>query len=247
MPATASSDLKALRTEIHVWLAATDAPDAAARLDDYAAMLDTDELARCHRFRFERDRRLYLVAHALVRRALSHYAHADPSDWRFARGAHGRPEIAAPVLPVCLRFNLSHTRGLAACVVTLDQDCGIDVESVGARRNMPAIAARMFAAPEQRDLQSLQGRAGYAERFFTYWTLREAWCKARGTGLADADRATWFERRGDRDVVLHAAGGSGAGDWQCASLQPTTGHRLAVVVRRVGRTERPVVCRELTP
>jgi 4'-phosphopantetheinyl transferase len=237
--------LAALESEVHVWLARPD----AARCADCIALLDAGERARYRRFRFPDDRYLFLVAHALLRRALSRYVDVEPSAWRFGRRAHGRPEIVAPYLPVRLRFNLSHTAGLAACVVTLENDCGIDVEGVAERRNMPGIADRMFAGPEQRDLRARAGEADYTERFITYWTLREAWCKALGTGLAHTDRRVWFEPLGGSDVRIHGTHGpgEGAGRWQCVMLQPTATHRLAVVTARTSAADMPVVCRFIEP
>lgn len=81
------------------------------------AGLSDDERARHARFRFESDRDIYLVAHALVRRMLARIAGAPPESFGFVAGEYGRPEIAAPQLAKALRFNLStfesrrHRRG----------------------------------------------------------------------------------------------------------------------------------------
>ena len=40
-----------------------------------------------------------------------------------------RPELDANICALPLRFNLSHTDGLAACTVTLRRDVGVDVEA----------------------------------------------------------------------------------------------------------------------
>lgn len=238
MSAQSASFLDALASEIHVWLAR---PIPAAGGDGQLALLDADERARYRQLRFAEDRRLFLSAHVLVRRALSLYAAVEPADWRFTSLAHGRPEIAAPALPVRLRFNLSHTAGLAACVVSVDADCGVDVECIAARRNLPGIAARVFAQQERCDLAARADRADYVDRFYIYWTLREAWYKALGTGLAHADRSAWFEP--ERDCTLHA-GGAGS-DWQCTVSRPTDDHRLAIVQRVSDGLHRRVVSRFL--
>jgi 4'-phosphopantetheinyl transferase len=236
--------LDALAAEVHVWLAR---PDPVRYGAAQLALLDATEQDRYRRLRYPDDRRLFLTAHVLVRRALSLYTVVDPAAWRFASHAHGRPELAAPALPVNLRFNLSHTAGLAACVVSVDEACGVDVERVTARRNLPGIAARVFAPPERRDLEARGDGRDYVDRFYTYWTLREAWSKALGTGLAHADRSAWFEP--DGVCTLHAgrAGTVPGGDWQCAVLRPTGDHRLAVVQAVGAGGRRPVLCRFLVP
>jgi 4'-phosphopantetheinyl transferase len=242
--ATTTSYLDALATEVHVWLAR---PDPVRYGAAQLALLDAAEQDRYRRLRFPDDRRLFLAAHVLVRRTLSLYAAVEPAAWRFASRAHGRPEIAVPALPVNLRFNLSHTAGLAACVVSVDEACGVDVERIAARGNLPGIAARVFAPPERRDLEAREGGTDYVDRFYTYWTLREAWSKALGTGLAHADRSAWFDP--DGVCTLHA-GGKGipsGSDWQCAVLRPTGDHCLAVVQDVGDAGRRPVRCRFLVP
>jgi 4'-phosphopantetheinyl transferase len=243
------SRLQALESEVHVWLATpacvADPVQQARRI----GMLCATERDRYRRLRFDADRRLFLVAHALVRRVLSSYANVDPAAWAFGSATHGRPEIAAPALPVRLRFNLSHTGGLAACVVTPGSDCGVDVERIVERPRMLAIAAKVFAEPERRELHRLQGTPACRERFYAYWTLREAWCKARGTGLAQSDRSVWFEPQRDGCARVHGAAGREAGDggWQAVLLRPTVEHMLAVAVHDAGGPGKPVVCRFIDP
>ena len=100
-----------------------------------------------------------------------------------SRNVHGRPEILdRPAGVPDLRFNLSHTDGLIACAVTIGREVGVDVEHVG-RRLTHDIAGRFFAPREVADLKSLPV-AEQPRVFFDYWTLKEAYIKARGFGLA---------------------------------------------------------------
>jgi 4'-phosphopantetheinyl transferase len=240
---TAAATAGQLESEVHVWLARPDDAADLPRLAERIAILSADECERYHRLRFSRDRHLFLVAHALVRRVLSRYVPVEPSAWQFTRNEYGRPEITGSALPVKLRFNLSHTDGLAACVVTLENDCGIDVETRAARRRMQGIAEKVLAEPEQRDLREREGTAGYPERFLGYWTLREAWCKALGTGLAHMDRSVWFDLDTEGCCSIHGADAPGAGHWHAELLSPTAEHVLAVAVHSDDGVKRPVVCR----
>ena len=63
-----------------------------------------------------------------------------------------------------------------------NREVGIDVESVGRRVEMLALSRRFFAVSEHAGLEDLGGEE-QRERFFTLWTLKEAWLKARGLGL----------------------------------------------------------------
>jgi 4'-phosphopantetheinyl transferase len=147
-------------------------------------LLDGAERARADRFVFARDRETFTVAHALLRRVLSRYAEVPPRDFCFDLGPQGRPELSAGLrsqLPP-LRFNLSHTHGLAAVAVTLERDIGVDVETL-ARPAPLEIIDHYFAPAEVAALRALP-TAEQSERFFVYWTLKEAYIKARGLGLA---------------------------------------------------------------
>lgn len=169
--------------EVHVWTAVPDQvsePAARARCE---ALLSADERDRMQRFRFERDRQIYLVAHALVRTALSRYATCAPAAWTFITGAHGRPEIAPGTCALSLRFNLSHTHGLVAVAVALDRDVGVDVEHLYPRSFDLGVAEHFFAPAEVATLRAQPAEA-QRDRFFAYWTLKESYIKARGMGLA---------------------------------------------------------------
>ena len=86
-----------------------------------------------------------------------------------------------PLPPV--RFNLSHTDGLAVCAVVLKHDIGVDVEHRQRRVVSENIARRFFSPSEVREFESLPERM-QQDRFFQYWTLKESYIKARGMGLS---------------------------------------------------------------
>ncbi|MDX1697079.1 MAG: 4'-phosphopantetheinyl transferase superfamily protein [Thiohalobacterales bacterium] len=220
-----------LAGEAHVWLLRPEtvrAPDAIAAAE---AMLSPDEVRAHRRLRFEDDRHLYLVSHAMLRRVLSRYDNVAPAAWRFSRNRYGRPEIATPRPALPLRFNLSHTPGLVACIVTHTLDCGVDAELIRPRRYMTGVATRMFAGAELQALQSLEGDARL-ERFFTYWTLREAYGKACGRGLAGAaGRHYRFEGSGDAGWQIRFGTATAEGDgWRFAVRRINDTHMLSVAL-----------------
>jgi 4'-phosphopantetheinyl transferase len=168
--------------EARIWYARPEkfaAPDRTAALE---GILGPDELARRARFRFPEDRQLYLVAHGLLRISLGQLLGADPAALRFQAGPHGKPQLAWPT-GAPLQFNLSHTRGLCAWVVTRDCAAGIDVEDRRRLRDVQAVGARSFAPSEWADVRTRSGE-DQRQRFLAYWTLKEAYLKARGVGLS---------------------------------------------------------------
>jgi 4'-phosphopantetheinyl transferase len=220
-------------SEVHVWYLDPDAPDAERLRAAHWDVLSADEREAYNRLRVEGSRQQYLVSHALLRAVLSRYAAVAPRDWLFAKNAHGRPEIAAPPGAVPLRFNLSHTRGLVACGVTLRRDIGVDVEHVHERPRHLALARRFFAAAEA-DALAAWPAAGRDTRFLEYWTLKESYIKARGLGLSLPLRRFAFELRPDSPV--HVSFDRELRDdpqqWQFALLRPTEHHVLAVAAKR---------------
>jgi 4'-phosphopantetheinyl transferase len=208
---------------LEVSFARPEALDDPARRAAALALLTDEERERIARFHFERDQRLHLAARALLRRSLSRRAPVPPGAWRFRAGPHGRPEILAPPSP--LRFNVSHTRGLAMVAVVARRDVGVDVERIPEAAPLDVVD-RCFAPPERAAVRGAppgeQGR-----RFAEIWTLKEAYVKARGLGLSLDLGAFAVDPAPPRMVR-----GADAGEWQLELLAPTYGHRAAVCVRR---------------
>jgi len=145
------------------------------------ALLSAEERTRHGRLHFARDRAAFLLAHALLRSLLSELIGGEPASHRFEAGPHGKPALA-PAVPA-LDFNLSHTTGLVACALAWQAPVGVDVEDASRRVDLDGVGRRVFSAAEQAVLAGLP-EEGQADRFFEYWTLKEAYMKARGLGFA---------------------------------------------------------------
>ena len=147
------------------------------------ALLSPEERAKADRFAFADDRDGFVAAHALLRATLSGFFARPPQDWTFVTNAWGKPRIDASDASARLSFNLSHTRGHVAVAVALDREVGVDVERVAPSRADEEVARQLFAPAEFADFQE-EPEAGRAEAFFDYWTLKEAYIKAVGLGVA---------------------------------------------------------------
>jgi 4'-phosphopantetheinyl transferase len=220
---------------VHLWYTLSDDIAPPAALDSYLGLLSQEEHARHARFLNERARHEYLITRALCRTVLSRYADVAPADWRFQVNPWGRPEIALPAAGH-LRFNLSNTRGLVVCAVALEGDIGVDVEAVDRAGGLLEIADRFMAAPESAAIRALPPDS-QAHRFFIYWTLKEAYIKARGMGLSIPLDKFWFLLDGEASaasgprLVLAPEMDDDASGWSFAQFQPTDRHLLAVARR----------------
>lgn len=201
--------------------------------ESYSRWLTSEEKARGARFALEKDRRLHLLARALVRTSLSRFSDVDPAAWRFAQTAHGKPEIVSPVpAGAALRFNVSHTPGLVACAVVRAHDIGIDVECLARSSATVGLARRFFSASEADSLAGLDPPLRPA-RFLSLWTLKEAYLKAKGFGLSlalDSLRAV-AEDDGTLRVDLRLDVEPEPGAWSFLPFRFGTRHCGAIAVR----------------
>ena len=207
-------------------------PDAAsaAEIAAWIAILSPEEQDRAARFRFDADRAAFVAAHALKRRMLSERAPLPPGAWRFVAGPAGKPALdPAHDLP-WLRFNLSHARSLVACAVAVGEDIGVDVESLDRRPPAAGLAARWFSPEENAFLAPLPEPAR-TEAFLRLWTLKEAFVKATGDGIALGIERVVFAL--DPPRLLRAPPETGpAAAWRFLQVEPAPRQVLALALRR---------------
>ena len=145
-----------------------------------ASILSESEKDKASQFAFEKDRRLYLAAHIFLRSILSKYSGVEPEKLVFKHNAFGKPSLAAESK---LCFNLSHTTGMIVCAISDCLDIGVDVENHKRIVEMKHILHSSFSSKEAKDVLQQSPRLQQHKRFFTYWTLKEAYVKGVGGGL----------------------------------------------------------------
>ncbi|MFK0023919.1 4'-phosphopantetheinyl transferase family protein [Streptomyces sp. NPDC090798] len=225
------------REPVKLWLCPNDGlpPEVAGLLATH--WLDAQEQKTASRFLFERDRRQYLLAHTLVRRALAleaGLAEAELVIWRSARGRPFlRPAAAGgPRGGSQLDFNLSHAGGYSLLGIVRRHRIGVDVERLEDRdeRAITTIV-RTFAAPEREWVAQAGAGPARDRRALRVWTLKEAYSKARGLGLGlpfDAFVFTLDDERGVRAFTPPAD--DTARPWRFVELEPVPGVLVAVAV-----------------
>jgi 4'-phosphopantetheinyl transferase len=167
--------------ELHVWRAFMDVP--ASRVQRLKQILSEDELRRAERLYFRKDADYFIVVRGLLRMILGRYLNTEPSQLRFCYGPYGKPALVKECGGDGLRFNLSHSHGLALYAVTHGSMIGVDVERLRPVVAVAQIAERFFSPSETATLRGLPA-AMQTEAFFTCWTRKEAYIKAKGKGLA---------------------------------------------------------------
>ena len=170
-----------LGRNVHVWTVELDDPGfEAAR---WRNRLSPEEQARASRFKFERDQNRYIVAHAALRAILARYSSDEPANLKFVDGPGGKPKLASPWSASGLEFNLSHSHERALVAVASGAEIGVDIEFVRADFEFHEVASHFFTKRETAALRELP-EALQRHAFYQCWTSKEAFLKAKGTGLS---------------------------------------------------------------
>jgi 4'-phosphopantetheinyl transferase len=215
--------LALVSNEVHVWLVRAD--HATLCMVCCENLLGTAERERAARFKFEKDRRLYTVAHAALRSVLADYLILTPADLQFETGPRGKPRLAPTFRNDSLEFNLSHSSEVALIAVTRKREIGVDVEQVKKQFAFAEVAERYFTAKEVSAIRALP--EGLQRRaFYQCWTSKEAFLKAKGVGLSgELDEVEILF--GDKDRVQVKSTLSG---WYLSELNPCDDYVGAVAL-----------------
>ena len=193
-------------------------------------LLSATERAEANRFHRADDQHDRIVAKALVRLGLASYFPVAPRDWAFRRDANGRLHIVSPDRLPPIQFSLSHTQGLVALLVTRASQAALDVEKIKATDDLVNVSEQILAPQEMESLKRLSGNA-WTFRFFELWTLKEAYAKARGVGLAMPLRDMAFEIDTLRRVrAIFPELEDEQSRWQFSLRQVTPTHILATAI-----------------
>ncbi|MFE7853225.1 4'-phosphopantetheinyl transferase family protein [Streptomyces sp. NPDC057403] len=237
MTVTARDLERAVPAPVKLWICANDdlAPAIAAVLATH--WLDESEQQIAGRFLFERDRRQYLVAHALVRRALALEAGLAEAELVIFRSSRGRPFLQPPDggLPRGgpeLDFNLSHASGYNLLGVMRGQRIGVDVERLGRDAQALDTIVDTFAPQERAWVARAAPGHSRDRRVLRLWTLKEAYSKARGLGLGLPFDEFAFELAEDRGVIgFRPPADDESGRWRLVELEPVPDVLVAVAIQ----------------
>lgn len=165
---------------VHIWQTNLDLP--VERVEEFVAILSADEKARADRFYFPQHRQRFIVGRAKLRHLLGRYLDIEPNRLQFEYSDRGKPTLAKS-FGNRLKFNLSHSQEIALYGFTLDRNIGVDLEYLNSKTDVEEIAKRFFSAREYAEITSLPPQVR-REAFFRGWTVKEAYLKATGDGLA---------------------------------------------------------------
>jgi 4'-phosphopantetheinyl transferase len=172
---------------VEVWIAPLDSI-SSNDMFDLNAFLDSAEQTRAARYHFERDRRHFIAARGILRLLLATALKISARELVFEYGPHGKPAIAAAFNGSQeLRFNVSHSGGLAIFGLTRDREIGIDIEAISRLADrggtLSELAARILSPRELAIWRALPDDSARTTGFLRAWTRKEAYIKGTGEGL----------------------------------------------------------------
>ena len=165
--------------EVHIWYGWLDR--SSSYLDGSGAMLSAEERERAEHVCNARDRQHFVMSRTILREIVASYLGIEAPQCQFCYGTWGKPMLAAAHKSE-LRFNVSHSDGLAMYAITNGLEVGIDVERVRFFTEMEPIARRFFS-PQEKEVLDEAPLEVRQELFFRYWTCKEALVKVMGERL----------------------------------------------------------------
>lgn len=234
---------------VDVWLASLDHPPVC--LDRLWELLAPDEAERAHRFRFDVHRERFVAGRGLLRLLLGRALDRPPAEIAFQYGAKGKPslqpadpDVEAAAHGVDLRFNLSHSADLALFALARGRELGVDIEQLRPLDDAASIVERFFAPAERQTFGTL-GHSHQLVGFYSGWTRKEAYVKARGDGLSLPTTAFEMEIVPDRRprLVRFDEEPDEVDRWSFETFEPADGYLGAVAVEGDPERELEVVVR----
>jgi len=226
-----AGSLRLASDEAHCWYASLEVPrDASVR---FYATLSAAERDRTARLRFRLDQQRFIASHGVLRELLSRYLGVSPGRIRYRYNAFGKPDLSHE-FGTRLKFNLSHSAGLAVIAVAPESEVGVDLECIQAGYDYRAIARCFFSPAEAAQLDALPPDP-YANAFVSYWTKKEACLKGCGGGLS-IPLSRVVVRPSDRPernpVRLHVPSHDHvpATNWSVYTLRPVPGYVGALAI-----------------
>ena len=168
--------------EIHIWTASLNRDELF--IENLHEFITKNEQIKADKFHFQKDQKNYIISHGLLRIILSRYLIQKPNQIQFSISKYGKPSLQNNPGDEILSFNMSHSADKVIYAITRNRMIGIDIERIVEVYPCEEIAENFFSTKENNELLKLEPGKPREIAFFTTWTRKEAYIKARGEGLS---------------------------------------------------------------
>lgn len=192
----------------------------------FKQIISKDEQERAERFVFDRDRNFFIVSRGQLRMILGNYLHQEPKSIKFSYSTTGKPYIEES----SLFFNVSHSQDIITLGFVNKTAIGIDIEYVRDIKDLKEMAERFFSEDEYKKICQLK-KDLRQNLFFKYWTCKEAYLKATGTGISGLEDMDFNIPSIDKKFSFVDRHGK---NWCCLIFRPDDEYAGAVVTEEKG-------------
>lgn len=165
-----------------VLLIEIDLAPLVSEVERYRPFLSSEELMRVRSMVHEKDRDAAICSFGVRREILGRYLSLHPHEIQFGENHLGKPFVLG-INQNRVSFNLSHSKDRFIIGLCKGREIGVDIQYIDLKVPVLHIAARFFQEEETTYLRNLSDEQVFRE-FYQIWTMREAYCKAIGTGLS---------------------------------------------------------------
>lgn len=165
--------------DLHLFCFPRVAFETPAMESSYLDGLSPEERERARAIQSRENRDTFIQSRARLRWLLGHQLEIPAVEVSLAIGPHGKPHLRSKEI----EFNLSHTQGVILIGMAMGTELGVDVEQLRATRRLEGLIREVFTTSEQRWFKGL-AEPEQQDLFLRGWTLKEAFVKATGRGIA---------------------------------------------------------------
>lgn len=193
----------------------------------YWPLLNTAERAKAESMKNIGLRSQYIAVRGKLRMVLAQYTDIAAQNITYRIGDYGKPALAAIE---DIHFNISHSGSKLIIAVAAEAMLGVDIEVWNAKRKLQKLADRCFSPQEIQAWELLQARQKISV-FYRTWTIKEAFVKAVGRGMAlGLDQCVTEFAHGNRFLQV-PKDFQPASDWQVIQLDLGDSVSGAVVIK----------------
>jgi len=216
----APTDIKLFANEVHIWR--ENLSNVKPLLEKFTQIISEDELVRAKRFHFEQHQQRFIAGRGILRSILGRYLDVEPSKIQFGYEPRGKPFLDQSY-HTNLSFNLSHSQDFALYALSLSDSIGVDLECINSITDVLSLAQRFFSLSEFTKIESATPHQRQ-QLFFRYWTCKEAYLKATGTGLKDLHKVE-ISLTPEQPARLNVPG-----EWSLVEIEPFINCAAAIAV-----------------
>lgn len=201
---------------VHVW--SCQAIENSDHLNELIKILSEDEVLRANKFRFEKDKAVYITAKYLLRSGLSNYLQLKAKEIIFDYSEYGKPSFMGNVE---IDFNVSHSGNRIIIGFARNRTIGVDIEKIKENFDPLELAENFFSEEEIKALSETKESERF-QAFYRCWTRKESFIKAVGEGLSyplDSFAVTMDNDKSTRFIKIDNIQDSKR-DWQLHSFVP---------------------------